>query len=71
MECTFDTVNVHTARWLEFPDEKKREEFTRRNHDNLAVDHAEALVYIAPTRVNLQLAEERWPEVEFHATREL
>jgi len=71
VECTFDTVNVHTARWLEFPDEKKREEFTRRNHDNLALDHAEALVYVAPTRVNLQLAEERWPEVRFHATREL
>ena len=71
VECTFDNVNVHTARWLEFPDEKKREEFTRRNHDNLALDHAEALVYVAPTRVNLQLAEERWPDVRFHATREL
>ncbi|WP_405239401.1 peptide chain release factor 3 [Lentisalinibacter orientalis] len=71
VECTFDTVNVHTARWLDFPDEKKRDEFTRRNHDNLALDHAEALVYIAPTRVNLQLAEERWPDVRFHATREL
>ena len=26
--------------------------------------------YIAPTRVNLQLTQERWPEIEFLATRE-
>jgi len=28
------------------------------------------LVYIAPTRVNLNLTEERWPELQFVATRE-
>jgi len=27
-------------------------------------------VYLAPTRVNLQLAQERWPDVRFSATRE-
>ncbi|MEJ2602491.1 MAG: peptide chain release factor 3 [Gammaproteobacteria bacterium] len=71
VECTFDKVNVHTARWLEFPEQKMREEFEKRNYENLAIDHAGELVYVAPTRVNLQLAEERWPDVQFHATREL
>jgi peptide chain release factor 3 len=28
------------------------------------------LVYLAPTRVNLQLTEERWPDLSFAATRE-
>ena len=28
------------------------------------------LVYLAPTMVNLQLTQERWPDVRFHATRE-
>ncbi len=37
---------------------------------NLAVDGAGHLVYLAPTRVNLQLAQERSPAVEFMATRE-
>jgi peptide chain release factor 3 len=37
---------------------------------NLAVDGAGYLVYLAPTRVNLQLAQERSPGVEFMATRE-
>ena len=41
----------------------KLEEFRSRAHDNLAVDHAGALVYLAPTRVNLQLTLERWPDI--------
>ena len=28
------------------------------------------LTYLAPTRVNLALMEERWPDLEFRATRE-
>jgi peptide chain release factor 3 len=37
---------------------------------NLALDAAGQLVYLAPTRVNLQLAQERAPDVAFLATRE-
>jgi peptide chain release factor 3 len=58
-------VQVYTARWVYGDDEKKLEEFRRKAHDNLALDHGGALVYIAPTRVNLQLTEERWPDIEF------
>ncbi|MGB5719658.1 MAG: hypothetical protein WBM34_03125, partial [Woeseiaceae bacterium] len=36
----------------------------------LALDHGGRLVYIAPTRVNLNLTEERWPEIRFLKTRE-
>ncbi len=42
----------------------------RRAYDNLAMDHAGELVYLAPTRVNLGLIEERWPEIGFMKTRE-
>ncbi len=37
---------------------------------NLAIDAAGELVYLAPTRVNLQLTQERWPDLTFAATRE-
>jgi peptide chain release factor 3 len=46
------------------------EEFREKNAMNLAIDGAGELVYIAPTRVNLQLAQERWPQVRFANTRE-
>jgi len=70
VQCVFEPVNVHTARWIDAADAKKLEEFRGRAHDNLAVDHAGALVYLAPTRVNLQLTLERWPDITFRETRE-
>ena len=70
VECQFEAINVATARWVECEDEKMLAEFERKAHDNLALDHSGSLVYIAPTRVNLNLTEERWPEIAFRKTRE-
>jgi peptide chain release factor 3 len=70
VECSYEPVNVHTARWVDCEDEKKLEEFRRKNEINLAIDSGGSLTYLAPTHVNLTLAMERWPEVQFIATRE-
>ena len=70
VEATFEQVAVATARWVYCEDAKKLEEFRDKNAMNLALDAAGQLVYLAPTRVNLQLAQERAPAVAFHATRE-
>jgi peptide chain release factor 3 len=69
VQCVFDPVAVFTARWVSGA-EAKLEEFRARAHENLAVDHSGALVYLAPTRVNLQLTLERWPDITFRETRE-
>jgi peptide chain release factor 3 len=70
VQCVFDPVTVYTARWVDGPDERKLAEFRARAHDHLATDHAGALVYLAPSRVNLELTLERWPDLAFHETRE-
>ncbi len=70
VECLFETVNVATARWVDCPDDKKLDEFKKKAHDNLALDGDDNLTYIAPTRINLDLTMERWPEIAFHSTRE-
>lgn len=70
VDAIFEAVNVQTARWVSSDNEKKFEEFKAKAAQNLAYDHAGELVYIAPTRINLQMAQEKWPEVEFHSTRE-
>lgn len=70
VDCMFEAVPVQTARWVRSDDEKRFEEFKKKQADNLALDHSGNLVYIATSRVNLNLTEERWPEVEFFATRE-
>jgi peptide chain release factor 3 len=61
---------VATARWIECGDAMTLERFREKAFDNLAIDQGGDLVYIAPTRVNLGMTLERWPEVHFHETRE-
>ena len=70
VECAYEAINVWSARWIECSDEKKLKEFKDKAYENLAVDGGGHLTYLAPTRVNLSLMEERWPEVKFRATRE-
>jgi len=70
VDCNFEAVNVTTARWVECADEKELNRFKDRQTTNLALDHAGDLAYIAPTRVNLDMTIEKWPEINFLSTRE-
>jgi peptide chain release factor 3 len=70
VQCVFEPINVAIARWVRGADEKRLAEFRGKAHDNLALDHGGELVYLAPTRVNLALTQERWPDLEFCNTRE-
>ena len=70
VDSAFENVNIQTARWVQCEDEKMLADFKNQLHNNLAIDAADQLVYLAPTRVNLQLTEERWPKVKFAHTRE-
>ena len=70
VEAIYEPVNVYTARWAEAEDRKKIEALRNKAEDNLAIDGGGHLTYLAPTRVNLSLAEERFPDIDFRATRE-
>ena len=70
VDCAYDNISVSTARWVYCNDTKKLEEFKKKCHDNLAVDGGGYLTYLAPTRVNLELTMERWPDIVFRETRE-
>ncbi len=70
VEAVYEPVNVTTARWCDCSDSKKLEEFKRKCTENLALDGGGHLTYLAPSRVNLSLTQERHPDIEFRATRE-
>ena len=70
VECIYEPVSVNTARWVYCDDEKVFAEFKRKAAENLAMDGGGHLTYIAPTRVNLSLTQDRYPEVDFRSTRE-
>lgn len=70
VEALYEPTNTTTARWCHCDDPKKLEEFTRKCSDNLALDGGGYLTYLAPSRVNLSLTQERYPEIVFRSTRE-
>jgi peptide chain release factor 3 len=69
-DCVFEPVNVAAARWIESGERGQVDEFARKLVGNVARDHAGALVFLAPSTVSLNLTQERWPSIRFHATRE-
>ena len=70
VDSSYDNIDVTTARWVGCDDLAHLDEFKRKNQARLALDSAGNLAYLAPSRVNLNLAIERWPDIEFRDTRE-
>lgn len=70
VDCIYEPVSVVTARWVHSEDPKAIQQLKDKAEDNLALDASEMLVYLAPTRVNLTMAMERFPAVTFSGTRE-
>ena len=69
VDCQFETINVATARWVSGSD-KDIEQLKVKAGNNIAIDSAGMLSYLAPTMVNLQLTMERHPNLIFSSTRE-
>jgi peptide chain release factor 3 len=70
VECVFEPVQVHCARWVDSEDPRLLREFRDKHEARLALDHQGALVYLASSNVNLSMAAERHPGVRFTDTRE-
>ncbi len=70
VDAIYEPISVATARWVVSDDVQALELFRKKCFDNLALDGADNLTYIAPTMVNLQLSQERYPDIEFLKTRE-
>ena len=71
VECVYDAIPISAVRWVSSENQVKMDEFKKKAFDNLAEDGGGYLVYVANSRVNLQLAEERYPDIKFSSTREL
>lgn len=70
VECSYEPAQISCARWVYSENSKALEEFKHKVPEYLAMDSAESLTYLAPSKVNLSLVQERYPELVFTATRE-
>lgn len=68
--CSYRSIDVVTARWIQCEDSKLLEKFKEQQYHRLALDHAGELTYLAPSMVNLQITMEEWPDIHFRNTRE-
>ena len=69
-ECTYESSDIFTVRWVYADDLDSLVEFRRKVVNQLAWDGDEQLSVLATSRANLQLLQERWPEIRFEKTRE-
>lgn len=70
VDCIYEAIDVVTARWIQCDDAKILDQFKQKAQMHLALDGADNLTYLAPSRVNLNLTMERWPQLRFLETRE-
>jgi peptide chain release factor 3 len=70
VNCIYESVNTVTARWIYCDDKVMLEQFKREQQRHLAFDGADQLTYLAPSRVNLDITQEHWPDIQFSTTRE-
>jgi peptide chain release factor 3 len=70
VDAVYDPANIHTARWLSYPDETTRADFEKRESAAVATDVDGNPVFLANSKYHLELAEEKWSSIDFRATRE-
>ena len=70
VHCIYEPINVVAARWVVSNDESALAEIKLEQHRHLAIDGSGHLTYLAPSRVNLDITTEQWPQIDFLSTRE-
>lgn len=68
-KCRYEPINVHKAVWISGSKEDL-DEFTKQKYRNMAMDKDERLVFMADTSFALQMAQDKFPDVQFHFTSE-
>jgi peptide chain release factor 3 len=70
VDAVFEPCAVATARWIRGSQEQLRV-ISDKYPASVALDGGGDYVYLASSRVNLQLTQERFPELKFQETREV
>jgi peptide chain release factor 3 len=70
VDVQFESFPCATARWLRGSEQQLKQLIDQHGH-NVALDGADQYVYLAPNKVNLNLTQERFPDIRFLETREI
>ncbi len=70
VEAIIRNLSFYGARWITSNIGEKIEKFRNLHSAHLANDASNSLAFMATSKPNLDLTIERWPDIEFHVTRE-
>lgn len=70
VDAIYEPINYQAARWISCSDKKKLAQFESKNQGSLAKDSEGFLTYMAENEWMLRFFMEKWPDIEFHKTRE-
>ena len=70
VDAVFEGTSTTSVRWVTGEDKRIIADFEKNLGHNVAYDAAGNMAYLAPNSINLELTQERWPKLVFHATRE-
>jgi peptide chain release factor 3 len=69
-KCRYEGVALHRAMWIDSDDEQELARFIDMKMNNLAEDKEGQLVFLADSAWALQMAQEQYPKIRFHAKSE-
>jgi peptide chain release factor 3 len=70
VDAVFESSSISSARWVSSDDKKALSDFESALAPQVSYDAAGNMAFLATSGVNLRLTQERWPKLQFHATRE-
>lgn len=68
--ASFDQINLYKALWISSTDKKKLEAFMQDRNAHIAFDKEERPVFLAESPWLLQMAQEKFPDIQFHLKSE-
>ncbi|MGE0566404.1 MAG: peptide chain release factor 3 [Bacteroidia bacterium] len=68
--ASFDQIDLYKALWISCPDKKKLDEFIVDRSSFIAYDKEEKPVFLAESAWILQMAQEKFPDIQFHTKSE-
>lgn len=68
-KCRYESINVHKAVWLS-GSKKDLDEFAKQKYRNMATDKEGRPVFMADTAFALQMAQDKFTDIQFHFTSE-
>ncbi len=70
-KCRYEGVSLHKAIWVTAEDDDKMYEFKKKKHRFMALDKDGKDVFLAESAWMLKMAQEDFPDIQFHFTSEV